>query len=108
MTTTSTDRSPAGSTDDAAAIFGRLRELANQCEIGGVNRNDAGIALITACIEEGFDTRPRIVGALKALGFDRGHIAILLKEETGADPRRHRWAQDDEGRSRCHLDGGDG
>jgi hypothetical protein len=54
----------------------------------GTNRHEQATVMIEACIGEGFDTRPRIIGALRQLGFDPRHIAITLK---GDNPYGGRW-----------------
>lgn len=88
---------------EANAFFERLRELLAACG-PKPNRNDAAVVLISACIEDGRDTRPLIVGALSRLGFDYRHVAIILKGETGNNPQRHRWQRDAEGRYTVHDD----
>jgi hypothetical protein len=40
------------------------------------------------------------VQALTALDLDRRHINIVLNEETGDVPERHRWRFDADGRYR--------
>ena len=71
-----------------------LRELLDTC---GTNRHDRAIALITACIGDGVNTRSDIVSLGKKLDLNGSHIAIILNEGTGSDPIRHHWRRDDNG-----------
>ena len=75
----------------------RLKRLHVACAAGG-NKNDSAVALITACIEEGIDTRARIIGALEPLGFDYRHVAIQLQRGTGTNAAQDRWRLDPDGR----------
>lgn len=101
MTNTHQDSAAASPAHDSsiAAIFDRLRGLMAAC---GSNKHDVAIALISACIEEGVDTGPRIIGTLRRLELNPGHAARMLKEGTGSDPARHRWQRDEEGRYSLH------
>lgn len=82
---------------EKAALFGRLGRL--KASLGsGVNKHEAAIVLISACIEEGIRTGGGIVGALVTLGFNNKHVAMMLKEATGTSPEMHRWSRDQEGR----------
>ena len=83
--------------DSSAALFDRLRGLIDACSLEA-NRHDQAIAVITACIDEGIDTRPRIVGMMKHLGFDYRHAAMTLNDAAGIDSDRHRWRRDATGR----------
>ncbi|KXU29479.1 hypothetical protein A0J57_23175 [Sphingobium sp. 22B] len=80
-----------------ADLFKRLRGLMRSCQ-SEVGKHDQAIIVIAACIEEGLDTRPRIVGAMKKLGFNSAHVAITLNKATGSDLERHRWRLDGAGR----------
>ncbi len=82
--------------DSSAALFDRLRDLIHACD--DTSKHDQAIAVITACISEGVNTRPRLVGAMRHLGFDYRHAALTLNNGTGSDPERHRWQRDAEGR----------
>lgn len=83
---------------DDGSTFDRLRKLMVRC---GKNKNDRAIAVISACIMEGFDTRPRIIGALKHLGFNPRHAAMILNDGTGR-PDSHWWHRDADGRYSLH------
>lgn len=83
------------------AIFERLRALKKQFG-RSPNKNELAIALIGACILEGFDTRARIVGALATLGLDRSHAVLVLRENEGKDPAQHVWELDGNGHYRLH------
>lgn len=73
-------------------LLGGLRKLDRS--LGpAVNKHDRVIVLVHACLDQGANTRAQIMALLKPLGFDRRHIAIVLKAETGNDPTRHRWQQ---------------
>jgi hypothetical protein len=62
------------------------------------NRHDLGTVLIGACIENGVDTVGGIIRALAPLGFNGGHVALLLREGCGDDPERRLWRRDAERR----------
>lgn len=90
------------STSDVNAIFERLRQLDRKCG-STANRHDRATVLICACIEEGMDDSPRIIGALRSLGFNPRHVGKLLRDGTGNDPRRHWWHRDHAGTYRNYL-----
>lgn len=82
-------------------VLDELRQLKAIC---GPNKHDQATILISACIGEGLDTRPRIVGALRHLGLDYRHVNIVLNKLTGGDPQRHRWMRDAEGCYSLHQE----
>lgn len=51
------------------------------------NKHDLAIVTIEACIDNGVNTKPHLIGFLQHLGFKRGHIAKMLEFET----RSSRW-----------------
>ncbi|QGP77779.1 hypothetical protein [Sphingobium sp. CAP-1] len=71
----------------------RLRRLLDTHGSGG-NKHEQATMLIEACIMEGLNTAPKIVGALRQLGFDPRHAAIVLKGDTDY---AHRWVKDANG-----------
>lgn len=81
--------------EEVNAAFDRLREMMDGCSAS--SRNLAAQLLISACILEGFDTRRRIVGAMRRLGFDYRHVVIILKAGTGSHTNDW-WQVDAEGR----------
>jgi hypothetical protein len=81
------------------ALFKRLRDLMAECEPHS-NRHELAIVLISACITEGLDRGPRITGALQALGFNKQHIGMVLRQETGDNLARHHWQRVPGGRYR--------
>lgn len=87
--------------NETAAKFRRLRALKSDLRLK-CNKNDAAITMIDACLDEGFDTRPRIVGVLGKIGLNARHIAMTLNHGTGADPARHRWQVDQNGHYKPH------
>lgn len=58
------------------------------------------IVLIVACIEEGINTGTRIVRALKQIGLNGDHVAIVLKSRTDW------WSKDDRGIYSVNMDAG--
>ncbi len=92
---------PALAANGPAGVFRRLRLLQQAC---GPNKHHQAIALITACIEEGWNTRARIVGALSQLGFDERHAAMTVIKNAGPNPVRHHWQPDEKGVYRLHDD----
>jgi hypothetical protein len=69
--------------------------LLHEC---GSNKNDCAIAFITACINEGVDTRALIVARGAHLGLNPMHVGMMLLKSTGVSPARHYWRRDEEGR----------
>lgn len=79
-----------------AALFEELRALQRNC--GDADKNDQAIVLIHGCIAIGWDSRKRVVGALRHLGFNYRHVAIILDRGTGDSAEQHRWRVDGDGR----------
>lgn len=82
---------PAGGAQDNTALFRRLRELKRAC---GSNKHDQATMLIEALLDERIDTRARIVGALRRLGFSNDHAVLVLSDGIAA----RRWRRDADGR----------
>ena len=78
------------SNDDS--ILQRLRELMAVC---GPNKNDSGIVLTSACIDEGVNGGSKIISMLVKLGFDPQHIGLMLHHNTGSNPERYYWYRDE-------------
>lgn len=75
-------KAPAAEVDE---IFQRLREL--KSILGKpTNADNRLIAMIAACIDEGINTSPRIIGAARQLDFDVRHIRRVLRSGVG-----HTW-----------------
>jgi hypothetical protein len=85
--------------EQTTAIFHRLRALKADC---GPNKHDQAISLIWACISEGWDSGPRIVGALKALDLNPRHVGKTLRDLEGPNPENHWWHRDQDGRYSVH------
>ena len=73
-----------------------LRELDNLLG-GSVNKHDCCLTLIVVCIENGVDLTNEIIGAIRPLGYSNFHIGKLIHDNTGNDPKRHRWSRDASG-----------
>jgi hypothetical protein len=84
-------------------LFQRLGELSRTC--GAANKNELAIVLISACIIDGVNTMPRIIGVLKRFGLTRQHIAITLNREAGPDHVRHHWYRHSNDTYLLHGDG---
>lgn len=67
-----------------------------------VSKHDRAIALIAVCIDNGWNTGTRIVGALKHLGLNPRHVAIVLKEGAGGNPEAHWWQRNADGHYSLH------
>lgn len=65
------------------ALYQEMKELIASCG-PEANKHDLAIVTIEACIENGIDTKPHLIGFLQHLGFKRGHIANTLKFETAS------------------------
>jgi hypothetical protein len=85
---------------DYDALLG-IREMLDGCE---ANQNERAIVAITALIEAGFNTGPRIVGAAKWLGFDPAHAGAVLKKSTGPNSARHWWKRCIDGIYSSHFE----
>ena len=94
-------QAPQSSKEEDAEVFRRLRGLKRRFG-PKPNKTELTIALITACILEGWDTRSRIVGAFRTLDQNYRHAVLMLTEGTGSDPKRHRWEVDADGHYRLH------
>lgn len=96
---TNAEAMPDRNSTSDAVMFERLRDLKRACG-SGTGLHDQAIVMINACIDEGLDTRSRLVAAMKQLGFSPAHVAITLNKAAGCNPERHRWSQDEAGRYR--------
>lgn len=73
-------------------LLERAREvIANQSK--GLEE-DACIALILACIEQGIDTRDYIIASVpRHMRILHRNVAFLLDRKTGIDPKEHLWVK---------------
>lgn len=86
---------------EITAKFRRLRDL--KASFGTkANKNEVTIALIGACILEGFDDWYRLEGALRKLDVKQGQIKSILNRWAGHDPSCHRWWRAQDGKYRLH------
>lgn len=83
---------------DMDEFYHDLRELLDAC--AGTSRHDQAKVGISYCIDQGLDTGPRIIGALRWVGFKPRHIGAILHANSGSDPARHYWQRDDAGHYR--------
>lgn len=56
------------------------------------NKHDRAFALIAACISIGIRAPATIASTLIELGFNRGHVWLMIKEGRG-----HHWREDSDG-----------
>ena len=86
------DISSSESLEDVTQVFQQLRELK------AASRHTKGhsrvIILICACIDYGINTRSRIRGAMKQLGFDADHAVIVLNAGTDSKTGEKYWDRD--------------
>lgn len=75
-----------------------LRELRNVDRECGENKNDRVVVLAAICIERKINTMGLIIHVLGLLGYNRGHVAIIVKSWTGRNPDRHLWLVDSAGK----------
>lgn len=68
-------------------LYCEMKELIANCG-SDANKHDLAIVTIEACLDNGINTMPHLIGFLQHLGFKRGHIANTLKFETLAS----RWS----------------
>ena len=88
-------------TGEPEALLEGLRALDQACG-PDISKHDRVIVLIQACIEGGFDTKERILGALQRMDCHKTHAQIILSKSTGSNPSRHRWQRDEAGIYRNH------
>lgn len=67
-------------------LYREMRDLIANCGTEA-NKHDLAIVTIEACIDNGINTKPQLIGFLQHLGFERGHIAHMLNFETASS----RW-----------------
>ena len=77
-----------------------LRELGELERACGSNKHDRVMMVLHACIDRGIDKMGSLLSVLSSLGYNRGHVARMLKDRTGNIPGVHFWACDAEGRYR--------
>ncbi len=73
-----------------AEWFNGLREILAERE--DLNKNDKVHVLIAACISDGVNAGPQIVGVAKCLGFNPRHAGKILTLGAG-----HFWRRSEEG-----------
>ena len=78
--------------------FSSLRDLDRHLTAAGLKKHDRAHMLINACLAEGFDEGGRILGVLARLGFDKRHVAIILKAGTQRQPEWPNWGRHDNGK----------
>lgn len=84
------DTLPDDASDEVInVIFRDIRVLMDAC---GDNKNDKVDVLITALIDRGINTGPRLVGVAKHIGFNGKHAGRRLRDGIG-----HRWSRDADG-----------
>ncbi|MHA0328814.1 hypothetical protein [Sphingomonas melonis] len=66
-----------------------IRDMLKRCQ--SEDRNTQAMLAITALIEGGVNTGPRIVGTAKNLGFKPAHFGAVLKKSTGSVRGHHLW-----------------
>lgn len=67
-------------------LYQEMEDLITSCG-PEANKHDLAIVTIEACIDNGINTKPHLIGFLQNLGFKPGHIALILKFETAS----RRW-----------------
>lgn len=67
-------------------LYQDMKDLIASCG-PDANKHDLAIVTIEACIENGMNTKPHLIGFLQHVGFKRGHIAKILGFETAS----RRW-----------------
>ena len=81
----------------------RIQAMLDSCD-PKMNKHDRGIIFIHACLDEEINTRQHIVDTALPTGFKQQHIAILLNDHTGDDPRQFLWWRDERGIYSSHLE----
>jgi len=87
---------PSRTPEEVEAFFEEVRAMLRSGSYG----KDKNVLLqiaIMECIDFGFDTRGRIFGACRRLGFKDGHPQSVLKLGTGENPEVHQWRRSADG-----------
>lgn len=84
--------------DEWDEFLDNLREIESAC---GSNKNECVAILIAVCIENKIDTMAHIIGVLVPFGYDRGHVAKIVRLWTGSNPVRCWWTLDGSGKYRA-------
>ena len=80
-------RKPSASDDK---LITRLQTLDRS--LLACNKHDRAFALISACISSGIRAQTAIASTLVELGFNRGHVWLMIKEGRG-----YHWREDSDG-----------
>lgn len=84
--------------DEWDKFLATLRTVEVDCS---PNKNDRVAALATVCIDNQIDTMGLILGVLGPFGYDRRHVAKIVRLWTGNNPDRYLWNVDGAGKYRC-------
>lgn len=77
-------------------LFSSLRAL-DASHRAGMNKNDRAVLLIGACIASGVNTVPHLIGVLKHMNVDRGHLIRMLELHSGSTPGTGTWRRNPDG-----------
>jgi uncharacterized protein YhbP (UPF0306 family) len=84
-------------------LIDRILQLIYDCG-PTATRHDQALVAIEACIAEGVNTKPHIIGVLRGVGFKAGHVASVLDPKRGPFANAAHWRIDGEGRYSLHED----
>ncbi|MCB2051765.1 MAG: hypothetical protein KDE63_10085 [Novosphingobium sp.] len=80
----------------ASKLLDELRALNEACA-STANKHERAIFLIRACIEHGIVKENQIIGTVANVGFKHGHVASVLKAETGINSENGWWRREPDG-----------
>jgi uncharacterized protein YoaH (UPF0181 family) len=73
-----------------------LKKLSDYLDTTDANEHQKAVTLIQACIGEGIRSGSEIISLLSDLGYDKGHIGIMLKRNRQGTVDKL-WIRDDDG-----------
>jgi hypothetical protein len=82
-------------------LIDRIRQLIYDCG-PTLTKHDQALVAIKTCIEEGVDTKARIISVLCGVGFNAGHVANILNPRKSPFTTADHWRSDASGRYVLH------
>ncbi|MES3047162.1 hypothetical protein [Sphingomonas faeni] len=89
----------SSATPSSTRFYEELKELLWACA-PSADRHQLVTIGIKAFIGEGIDTKGQLIAVLVGQGFKRGHIAHILKHDTGSNADTHEWSENANGQFR--------
>jgi hypothetical protein len=68
-----------------------------------LTKHDQALVAIKACIDEGVNTKARIISVLSRVGFNAGHVANVLNPRKSPFATADHWRLEPSGRYVLHV-----